>query len=342
MKERINLIKLVCVVVFIVLSIQNIFCKAKLDKTSQEQITISISHPYMRNQSVNTIFFNKQFVFEFLSLYNADVQIEILSSDDSVSETEYKLDCIEGAKLNDSDYLIYSVISGYYNNIFLKVNIINVWTGELLLYKFYSSKVEYGIDEVLTEVVSKIIDSIKELKLTKIAKIVTKNKKEKNLYASSEQTPNYKHEIFIQSGILKNHPTVMSFLNLYLGYNFSPFEIFNIEGALFLGTGYYEKKFNFGYDIFNDFFIGTYAAFRFFLKGKVEPSIGLRGEFSYLVVHKVLSVALPIDVGIKIYINNENLIRINSSFQFNYFDIFIGKWVESWTVGVLVGYARKL
>jgi len=343
LRKNTNLIKFIYVVLFIILTIQNIFCKTSKEKTTEEKIIISISPPYMKNQSVNTNFFNRQFVFEFLSSYNGDFQMEILSNEeDFASEKEYKIDCIEKAKQNNSDYLIYSVISGYDNNIFLKMIIINVWTNEVLSYKFYNSKVLYGIDEVLTEFVDKIIGNLKELNLVKSVKKIIKQKKEKDPYKNSIQTPNYKHEIFVQSGILKNHPLVISFFNLYSGYNFTPFDIFNIEAAIFFGTGYYEREFNFGYNIFDDFFIGTYTAFRFFIKGPLEPSIGLRVEFSYLTVKSILSVSLPIDAGIKIYINSENLIKINSSFQFNYFDIFIGKWVNSWTVGVLIGYARKL
>ncbi len=341
MKKTTNL-KIIYAVLFLALSLQTIFCKSTQDKTADEKITISIAPPYMKNSSVNTIFFNRQFVFEFLSLYESDNQTEILPYKNYTSERDYKLQCIEDAKNSDSDYLVYSSVYGHDNNVYLKTNIINIWTNEVLLYKFYNTKIEYAADEVLTESISEIIRDINNLHLTKTVRKVTKKVKEKDPYADSKQAPNYKHELFVQSGFFKNHPIVMSFFNLYSGYNFTPFDIFNIEAALFFGTGYYEKEFNFDYNLFSDFFVGTSAAFRFFIKGPIEPNVGLRVEFSYVIVKNVLLVSLPIDAGIKIYIDNENLIKINTSFQFNYFDIFLGRWVNSWTLGVMVGYARKL
>ena len=112
----------------------------------------------------------------------------------------------------------------------------------------------------------------------------------------------------------------MSFLNIYTGYNFTPFNFFSVEGAFFLGGGYKDDTFLFNSVKLNKLFVGSYLAFGFFIPGIVQPSVSLRIEFGY-VANDLFFLSLPIDLGLKIFINKKNAIRINSSFQFNYFNL---------------------
>ena len=51
---------------------------------------------------------------------------------------------------------------------------------------------------------------------------------------------------------------------------------------------------------------------------------------------------MPDAIEIKIFVTKENAIRINSSFQFNYLNLFNVTWEKNFIIGIMVGYARKI
>ena len=133
----------------------------------------------------------------------------------------------------------------------------------------------------------------------------------------------------------------MSFLEFCSGYNFSPFDFFSIESGIFLGGGYLDIDFNLNNIILDKLFLGGYAAFYLFLSGIVEPSVGLKFEFCY-VLNNDVCFSFPIAFGLKFYINPKNIIRFDTSFQFIYYDFNKLVWKNNFVIGFLIGYAKKI
>ena len=135
----------------------------------------------------------------------------------------------------------------------------------------------------------------------------------------------------------------MSFFNWYMGYNFIPFKFVRIEGAFFLGAGGIENRFDFkNINYFENFFLGTYGAFYFFLSGFfIEPFAGFKIEISY-VVNDFVYFYMPIDFGLRIFMSKKDSIRIDSNFQFSAFNINKVEWENFFIIGFLIGYARKI
>ncbi|HOV15708.1 MAG TPA: hypothetical protein PK771_15575 [Spirochaetota bacterium] len=310
----------------------------------KEKIVIGIAPPLIRNKNVTTIFMNRQFIFEFLSLFPDNIyDVEILTPKVSENENEYLNNSFnEGFKI-EVDYIAVSKVYIVNNKIFFEFNIINPYNNIVYFSSLYSKTMTENMNDFLLEITDKIIKSINQLKLEKI-KNKNSNIKKKNIDNVDkivEDKTFYKHEVFILNAFLKNTPKIMSFLSWYIGYNFTPFNFFNVETGLFLGTGFKENEFSFDKIGINDFFVGGFGSVGFFIPGIIQPSINLRLEFGY-IVNDIAFFSLPVDLGIKIFVTKENVIRINSSFQFNYLSFNSLLWEKNYIIGIMVGYARKI
>ena len=137
------------------------------------------------------------------------------------------------------------------------------------------------------------------------------------------------------------HPEMMSFVSLFSGYCFNPYEFLGLEVGMSFAGGYRTRGFSFDRFGMDTFIIGINHGFHILIPGTYEPSIGIRAEFSYIIGEKFY-FSLPIDVGIKIYVTNKNIIRVNAVIQFTRLDIANVSWDQSTTLGIMVGYARKI
>jgi len=309
---------------------------------SEDKVFIGVPPPFMNNKEVNTFFINKQFVFELLSNYTSEKYFfEILNIENIDVENKYISNCKNEVRKNNEDYLLYTNVYSINSNLYIKLLLINPYNNEIIFSKYFQKIIELNINETLFEIIKESIVTIDSMKLIKQKKTIEKKKKEvveKKYFR--ELNKEYKNEVFIQNGFLKNAPLIMTFFSWYVGYNFTPFKFFSLECCIFWGSGFQETGFSFKNNIFDNFFIGTYNAVYLFIPGIITPTFGLRFEVSYLI-NKDISFQLPIDIGFKLYINQSNAIKISSSFQFAYFSLNNISWNKSFTIGVMVGYARK-
>lgn len=313
-----------------------------------EDIKIGISPPYKKNTTSFTVFYNKQFIFEFLANYeNEDYKIEIINPIDFNSENEYYEKAIEMVFEKEVDYLLFSVVYEIDTYFIFKVILIDPYNENIIFNKMFKEEKVSFFNEKLLLNINELIKILKDISLQKVYKknIFNKKnikKKEEDLF-SFENKDLSKHEIFVQNGFLKIQPKIMSFFNYYIGYNFTPFKFFKIEGTFFLGSGDLISNFEFkSNNYFSNFFFGTYGAFYFFLSGFfIEPFAGCKIELSY-IVNDFVYFYLPIDFGIRIFVSKKDCIRIDSNFQFSAFNINKLIWENFFIIGFLIGYARKI
>lgn len=310
---------------------------------SKDIINFGISYPFIQTQSSETIFLNKQFPFELIFNNENELnQYNLIRLDEEVTEFKY-LNFLKEFCINENfDYLILAYVYTNDNYIFFNIKLINPYSDIIILSKLFINKIDYTINEFLTDTVKKILIDINTLNLQSSEKFKIKTK-EKELTFGKSNTK-FKHEVFFLNGFFKNHSYSLSFLDLIIGYNFIPFDFFCVEGGLFFGIGNINNDFDITSKNLNCQYLGTFGSFYFFLPAIVEPRIGIRLEFSYIIKNYVY-FSLPIDIGLKIYINEKNIIRIDSSFQFTSLQFKsiqkIG-WERDFIIGVMIGYARKI
>jgi hypothetical protein len=307
---------------------------------STEKVLIGVSPPFLKNQEVNSIFYHNQFLFEILSIYNNEnYSIEIINAELNDDETIYNQNCIDVCKKNNFDYLLYTSVYTINDKLFFKFILKNPYNNIILMENLYIENNDYYINEYLTKDTIDIIKLINEKNLQ-----IVKNKKSNINITKKDQSEliiESKHELFILNGFFKNNPLSVSFFSWYLGYNFVPFNFFYIEACFFWGSGNYSSDFLLDSKVFDNFYLGGYGSFQFFLDGIVQPSIGLRFEFGY-VLNNIAYFSIPIDLGIKIKISNKDSIKINSSFQYTFLNFSNLAWEKGYTLGFLIGYARKI
>ncbi|HPO48749.1 MAG TPA: hypothetical protein PLO89_00345 [Spirochaetota bacterium] len=330
--------------IFIIFLAVFIYLNLFAEEESNEKVIIGITPPFMRNKNVGSIFLNRQFIFEFLSNFSENrYTAEILTPDFSENEKDYLRNCIETGVKFQADYIVTSKVYSIEDTLFFEFNLLNPYNNSISISKLFSKSGMENLGDFLYEIsesLSRIINE-KELKKIKNKTInLKKNTGDKTDRVVEDKTF-YKHEVFVMNGFFKNNPKVMSFLSLYTGYNFTPFNFFCVEGGIFIGGGYKENDFSFDKMNLKVFYVGGYGSFGFFIPGIVQPSINLRFEFSY-IFQDIVSFSIPVDLGIKIFINKEHAIRINSSFQFNYLNLFNVLWEKNFIIGVMVGYAKKI
>ncbi len=316
---------------------------------SEENLLIGISSPFLRNENSSTMFYNKQFSFEILFKNNSDkISYEIINIDeiDIEKESEYIKTCKRIAINNGYDYLLYSSV--YSNDLFLffKVQLLNPYTDDVIFIKLFIKKIDYTLSETISDCSEEIINVINSSSLDRIQgkNLFKENiKKEEGAEEQLDQyATRFKHEIFFLNSFLKNHSNTVSLVEIYSGYNFSPFDFFSIEAALFWGYGFKDSDLSFSkITEETNFFIGQSAGFYFNLPLIVEPSLGLRLEINY-IINDHFYFTFPIDLGLKIYIRQKHAIRINTSFQFITYDINDFKWSYNFMIGFMVGYALKI
>ena len=311
---------------------------------SNNNPSIGIASPYTINNNAATIFFNKQFTFELMSNIILDsYNFEVVITENIRNEILYYNQSKEFVIEKNYDYLFFSKVYTLEKFLFLKIVIVNPYSDEIIFSKLFKLKNDFNINETLSEVTKNIIKILDDLNLPqiKVKKIKVEKQEEKDDILLELQKK-LKNEFYIQNGFLKTTPKVISFLNWYFGYNFSPFKFFDLGGGFFYGCGKIERKFNFS-NINNEyFFIGTNTGISFFLPGFiVEPLIGVKLELCY-VINKELDLYIPIDIGLRIYLRKENYLKINAVFQFTSFDIFKTDWHNNYLIGIYFGYAKKI
>jgi hypothetical protein len=279
-----------------------------------------------------------------MSSYNSERYfIDIINPELSPDQNRYYSNTVKEIARQQFDYLIYSTVYYYSNEIILKVSLINVYTNTIILTEFYNLKDLNQIAEFNSNSASDFIRKFIILDLSVISKKSVKKEETQDLQKNKNINKLYRHEIFISNGFFKNNPIITSYLNWYIGYCFTPLNIINVESAYYFGFGNLDNKLSFSNFDLSQFFTGFYlAAYIFMTIGIIEPNLGLRVEFSYCYPDDRLYINIPIDIGIKIYIDNYNLIRINSSFQYNHYSISENLWIKNYTIGLIIGYARKI
>lgn len=315
---------------------------------SSNAVSICLSPVYIVNDNAVTLFYNKHFSFEILFSYeqNDRYEVEILAVDYDENENKYLRQCKAKAVENGFDYLLYSNVYSSEKNLFFKVQLINPYNNIIEFSNLYVKNNDYSINESLAECAGDIIETLnsKELKQNeKLVFTVKKNRVEDitNKESVFQSRMKYSHEVFVLNGFFKTHANVMTFMEICTGYNFTPFDFFAIEGALFLGMGDPDSNIELNKLTYKNFFIGTYIAFNIYYSGIVEPNVGLRLEIDYVVQNDVY-FSIPFDFGLKFYINSGHAIRINSSFQFTCFNLATMAWENNFVVGFFIGYAKKI
>ncbi len=323
-----------------------------IQKIYSANILIGITKPFLKNEKTETLFYHNHFTFEIIFNYEETDQFKFdilnLNIAKGTKEADYYKSSLDASLEKNLDYLLYSTIYSNDSYLFLNVQLINLYEKNVIYSKLYSHKIDFSINDNLSEIAINILQTFKNMKLENVKdKHVIKKKKkdseEKDVesFFFNESVQRSKHEIFFLNGFIKNHPGIISFLEFITGYNFSPFEFFSIEGAFFIGGGYLANSIAFGRIDINKLFLGGYASFNFFLSGFIEPSVGLRFELTY-IFKEVLYFTFPIDAGLKINVNNKNSIRFNFSFQFTSYNFNELKWSSNFIIGLMFGYARKI
>lgn len=328
----------------ILLILYIIFNLSLFSEENNEKTVIGIAPPFMKVKNVNTMFFHRQFIFEFLSDFPETIyDLEILSPSNSENEIDYLSSCISQGFKFEVDYIIITKVYSIDENVFFEFNVLNPYNNRIVFSKFYDNANIPNINEFLIDTSEKIVRllSLKEFpKIKQKGHFVSKKNEDKTKNLVEDKTF-YKHEVFVMHGFFKNTPRVMSFLSCYMGYNFTPFNFFNIEASFFFGEGYKENNFSFDNINLNSFYLGGYGSFCFFIPGIVQPGISLRFEVSY-IINDIVCFSIPLDLGIKFFVTKENVLRISSSFQFNYLNTTTLEWDKNFIIGIMVGYARKI
>ena len=330
--------------------------------------SVAIPSPYMSNDNTSTEFFNKQFIFEFMSNTGVSCTFEMLNidipDDTVVTENEYRQQCIEEAEDWEYDYILFSkvwTLSGsLYNasdadtfNLIFKYSLINVSSGRTIKSGLYNLSDTMSLNDILSYISKRILYDLntvtlevnKDKKTAAVkAKQKEKEKKTKDEYEEQEemiQKPR-RHEIYAMNGFLKPSVRMLSFVSFIAGYSFIPYKFFDFGGAIFLGGGSIDDKLTFENVGFDQFYFGTNTYLNFFLPGfVVEPSIGVKLELSY-IVNGALDLYIPISLGMRIHLHKNNYIKIGCDIQFTTFNIMQNEWQNNYLIGLWIGYAKKL
>ncbi|HPK61820.1 MAG TPA: hypothetical protein PK426_05175 [Spirochaetota bacterium] len=307
---------------------------------------IGVSSPFMKTDNATAKFFNKQFIFEFLS-NETEVKYNfvILNDYETTNNDEFYRLIKKEAFEKQIDYILYGETYTINNSVILKCSLINPYDDSILFMKNFRSKNDYTINDFLTTVSIELFKILNNSTLTiiKQKKAIVKDAKEDD-DLSLEIKANTKHEIMVFNGFLKTTPRVISFVHSFYGYYFSPINFFSLGGGLFWGFGINDDRllFNYSIDSSKSFFIGTSTGISFHISGyAVEPFVGLKIGLCY-TIDKYLDLYIPIETGIKIHIRKMNFFSIYNSFQFTAYNLFNYKWENIYIIGINIGYAKKI
>ncbi len=323
-----------------------IYSTSFICSAENENVYIGISSPFMKTNNATSKFFNKQFIFEFLS---NEIEVKynfIILNDYETTDIDEYYQLIKKESIEKQiDYILYSETYTINNSVILKCSLVNPYEDSILYIKNFRSKNDYTINDFLTSASIEMFQIINNYPLTiiKQKKVIIKDIKEDEDLAL-EIKANTKHEIMVFNGFLKTTPRVLSFIHSFYGYNFSPVNFFSLGGGVFWGFGVNDDKLLFNYDTGspNSFYIGTNTGIDFHISGYiVEPFVGLKIELCY-TIDKYLDLYIPIETGIKIHIRKMNFFCIYNSFQFTAFNLFNYKWENAYIIGINIGYVKKI
>lgn len=323
-----------------------IYSVSFINSEENAKVYIGISSPFMKTNNATAKFFNKQFIFEFLS-NETEVKFNfvILNDYDTTDIDEFYQMIKKEALEKQIDYILFSETYTINNSVILKCSLINPYEDSVLFIKNFRSKNDYTINDFITTASIEMFQILNNYPLTiiKQKKIIIKDTKEDDDLAL-EIKANTKHEIMVSNGFLKTTPRVMSFVHSFYGYYYSPVNFFSLGGGFLWGFGVSDDKLTFNYNVDspNIFFIGTSTGINFHISGYiVEPFVGLKIELCY-TIDKYLDLYIPIETGIKIHIRKMNFLSIYNSFQFTAFNLFNYKWENVYIIGINIGYVKKI
>ncbi len=314
-------------------------------------VIIGIAEPYVFNKTNGTLFIQNNIIFELFTLLKSD-QLELNSISTSVSGlNNYRINNIQYAISNNFDYLILIETYSINNKIFIHIKLVDPYTNQNILIKNFNIEFDIKVNETIGIISTNIINELTNMKLkTKPKKnSIDISKEEKKDVENNDiisdlliMLNNYpKNEIFFLNGFFKNNSEVFSMLNLYTGYSRYISDGFFFDAGFFGGFGTISNEFSFESSYFNDAFIGMFSGLHFYIKGIIEPNLGARVELTYTSKNNV-TLSIPIDLGIKFFVYKKNIIRINTSFPLNSFDILNNKWEKKISLGIMVGYGFKI
>ncbi|HBI38483.1 MAG: hypothetical protein A2015_16340 [Spirochaetes bacterium GWF1_31_7] len=314
-------------------------------------VIIGIAEPYIFNKTNGTLFIQNNIIFELLTLLKSD-QFEFSSISTSASSlNNYRINNIQYAISNNFDYLLLIETYSISNKIFMHIKLIDPYTNQNIFIKNFNIEFDIKVNEAIGIISSNIIYELSNLtlKIKQKKNIVDVNKEEKKDIKNNDiisdlliMLNNYpKNEIFFMNGFFKNNSEVFSLFNLYTGYSRYISDGFFFDVGFFGGFGTISNEFSFESSYFNDAFVGMFSGLHFYIKGIIEPNLGARLELTYTSRNNV-SLSIPIDLGIKFFIYKKNIIRINTSFPLNSYDILNNKWEKKISLGIMVGYGFKI
>lgn len=311
-------------------------------------IRISLVTPYVYNENSKTLLIKNNLPFEIFTTNNSNLYDFYLLNIDYNNSDLYISKARKSSIEIEADYILFVETYTIGEVIYIVVRLKTI--NNLLVYQnLFDLNYDIRINEYISNVSNIILNDLNNIKISK--QVLEEKKKEpknetKDIVNSATELifnykKYYKHEIFIQNGFFRNNPYILSFLNFYLGYSYYFSDNLNFSLGFMGGFGKYTKDLlAFDYEM-SDKYVGFFTSAYFYVKGTLEPNIGVRVELNYDSLNN-LYLSVPFDIGIKININKNNIIRFNSSFPFNSYDIFNNKWNKEFNLGFIIGYGFKI
>lgn len=316
-----------------------------------DSLNIGVAEPYAFNKSNGTVFIKNNLIFELFTLFKNDNYKLFPIYEETLNISDFYSKNIEYSIENNFDYLLFIETYSAKDYIFLTINFFNPYTKEKILMKIYNIKFDIQINKNLEDISEQIFTSIENLNLQKNPKknILQTNNESKEEKKTNDFFDDFavllnnypKNEVFVMNGFLKNNSEIYSNLSIYTGYSRYISNAFFLDVGFFGGLGIKTDSYINSSFSLDDKYAGVFAGLHFYVKGLIEPNFGARVELSYNTLNN-LSLSIPIDFGFKIFTSKHNIIRINTSFPLNTYDILNNIWNKKITLGFMVGYGFKI
>lgn len=311
--------------------------------------TIGLATPFTYQINTETLIVKNNLIFELYSV-NQTEHIYFKMIDIEKNDLEnYENDSIDFAVRENCDYLFLFETYSAGSNIFVQARLLDLLNSDIVFIKTYKLYLDVKVNENITFISEDIVHNILKLDLKNNFNTMNKTMKRKDTKEEKEIEnrvlftfkDSLKHEIFFMNGFLKTNPQIFTVLSLYTGYSYYPNEFFFLDVGIMGGTGKFDNGFHFSEIGFHDMFIGGFTGLHFYIKGIIEPNIGARIELIYFSNHSLV-LTIPFDIGVKIFISRKHVLRINTCFPINTFNLFNSKWDKKMVLGFMVGYGFKM
>lgn len=328
-------------IVIIILILFNIHIITAVDNN---RVKIGISQTYVKTENTYTMFIARNLIFDLVGRNSEDQYFEFAVQLEDIEKphSDYEKSIFDESLHNGYDYAFVSTAYSSNEFLFLRIGVINPLTREVVYQSLYTVQTGINIYSEMDRISQEIIQGILLLNLQKVQRrFAPQNVINNETLTSFDEEMRTKHELFFQNGFLKVNSEVLSFTSIYTGYGFNPYDFMSLEVGLGLGGGYGTPAYDPENFRFDSFFVSIFHGLHVFIPGDYQPSIGLKAEFVYVAGDRFY-FSLPIDLGIKIFVSGRNIIKINSSIQFTVLDLQDAVWINRITLGIMVGYARKI